>query len=64
MIATLVNNTHNRADDSNTPSSNSNINHMAITFNGKLSMVPMIVSLMASFQAPTLLKYFLSLSIY
>lgn len=56
MIATLVNTNHNSADDCNTVSSALNMNHMASMLSGKLIMVPMTVSLIASRHAALFLN--------
>lgn len=55
-MATLVNTNHKNAEDMNTPMFVLNMNHMASIFNGKLMMVPITVSLIASRQAARFLN--------
>ena len=51
MTAIEVNTTHNNIDDCITVSSTRKMTHIIITFNGKFMIVPMTVSLTASFSA-------------
>lgn len=55
-MATLVNTSHRNVEDMNTPMWVLNMIHMANIFNGKLMMVPITVSLIASRHAALFLN--------